>query len=187
MRVESHFLREVKFLMEIVGERCRLRPWRLDDKDALVAIANDRDIWMNMTSAFPHPYTAEDGEEWLARCQEAPISERCLAIEITGRLAGEADYTVGKDVSAHIATIGYWLGKEFWGRGIATEAVRLLTDHAFKEGGVTRCQANVFGWNPASGRVLEKAGYTCEGVLRKGILKDRRYTDLLMYGCLRED
>ena len=173
--------------MEIVGEKCRLRPWRLGDRDALVAIANDREIWMNLTGAFPHPYTTEDGEEWLARCQEAPFSERCLAIEIAGRLAGGAGYTVGEDVSAHIATIGYWLGEEFWGRGIATEAARLLTDHAFNEDGITRCQANVFGWNPASGRVLEKAGYTFEGLLRSGILKDERYTDLLMYGRLREN
>ena len=172
--------------MEIIGEKCSLRPWRLDDGNDLVSIANDREVWINHTNIFPHPYTTKDAEEWLARCQKTPMSERCMAIQVKGHLAGGAGFFVGKDVHSHTAKIGYWLGKEYWGGGIATEAAQLITEHAFRHEGVARCQADVFGWNPASARVLEKAGYTLEGRLSDGVFKENRYTDLLVYGKLPE-
>ena len=187
MRIDFYVLSDMRILLDLHGERCALRPWRLGDGAALVSIANNRDIWMNLGDDFPYPYTLDDAAEWLAHCQKWPYSERCFAIEVEGHLAGGAEVRIGGAASGHVAQISYWLGRDYWGRGIATEAAGLLTDFAFEQEGVTRCQAHVFGWNRASCRLLEKAGYTLEGRMLNGIIKDGRYTDRLLYGCIREE
>ena len=78
------------------------------------------------------------------------------------------------------AEIGYWLGEDHWGRGLATEAVRAITDHAFAHHDICRIYAHVFEWNAASARVLEKVGYVFEGRL-KSVTKDGKTIDQLMY------
>jgi RimJ/RimL family protein N-acetyltransferase len=84
------------------------------------------------------------------------------------------------------AEIGYWLGEPFWGRGIMSEAVPAFTAYAFATFDVCRLYASVFEWNPASARILEKAGYVCEGRLRKSVVKDGRTIDQLLFACVRE-
>ena len=83
------------------------------------------------------------------------------------------------------AEVGYWLGEPFWGRGIATEVLRAVTEYAFATFDIIRLEAGVFGWNPASARVLEKAGYTLEGRMRHAVVKNGRVGDRLIYGLLR--
>jgi ribosomal-protein-alanine N-acetyltransferase len=165
---------------------CTIRPWTGADAAALVRHANDREVWRNLRDRFPHPYTAEDAAAWLtfAALQE-PLTH--WAIEVDGEAGGGIGFTIGDDVHARMAEIGYWLGRPFWGRGIATEALRAVTAHAFAAHGLERVQACVFAWNPASIRVLEKAGYTLDGRLRRAVTKDGATTDLLIYGILRPD
>lgn len=85
------------------------------------------------------------------------------------------------------AELGYWLGEEYWGRGITSDAVRVVTAWGFAHLDIDRIFAQVFAWNPASARVLEKTGFTFEGRLRGAVYKDGRTTDLLSYGILRTD
>ena len=89
--------------------------------------------------------------------------------------------------SVAMAKIGYWLAEPFWGRGIATDAVRAVVDYAFAGFDLMRIEAYVFEWNPASCRVLEKAGFTLEGRLRKTVTKDGKTIDELLYGLVREE
>ena len=91
-----------------------------------------------------------------------------------------------QDVHRRSAEIGYWVGEPFWGQGIATKAVRALTEYAFVNPGLIRIYASVFELNPASARVLEKAGYTYEGRLRKSVTKDGITIDQLLYAIVRE-
>lgn len=84
------------------------------------------------------------------------------------------------------AEIGYWLGEPFWGRGIATAAVIAVTGYAFTRHDLVRLHAGVFEWNPASARVLEKAGYSLEGRLRKSVTKNGETIDQLLYATIRE-
>mgnify|MGYP001605662840 CR=1 FL=1 len=71
---------------------------------------------------------------------------------------GGIGYSLHQDVERVSAEIGYWLGKAFWGRGIVSEALAAVTQHAIRPHGLTRVYAVPFDGNPASCRVLEKAG-----------------------------
>ena len=82
-----------------------------------------------------------------------------------------------QDVRRRSAEIGYWLGEPFWGRGIASAALRALTEYAFARFDLVRLYGCVYEWNPASAQVMEKAGYACEGRLRKSAVKDGQVID----------
>ena len=73
--------------------------------------------------------------------------------------------------------LGYWIAEPFWGNGIATEAIRLITSYIFENFSINRIVAEVFDYNKASMRALEKNGYHLETVTRKGILKNELLYD----------
>jgi len=171
--------------MEIVLSRCRLRPFREGDRGSIARYANNRRVWLNLRDAFPHPYTWSDADAWVRRVAgQAPPTH--LGIEVAGEVVGSIGLTLQEDVHRRSAEIGYWLGEPFWGRGIMSEVVPAFTAYAFATFDLCRVYATVFEWNPASVRILEKAGYVLEGCLRKSVTKDGRTIDQLMYGCVRE-
>ena len=107
------------------------------------------------------------------------------AIVVSDEAIGGIGLTLGTDVFRRSAEIGYWLGEPFWGRGIATEALRAVTEYAFRHFDICRLEAGVFDWNPASARVLEKVGYVREGRARLGVTKDGRTGDRVLHGLVR--
>ena len=161
-----------------------MRSWEWRDRDALMRHANNRKIWINLRDHFPYPYTDEDARDWLASIVRRE-PENNFAIDVAGEAVGGIGFTVQPDVGRRSAEIGYWLGEKFWGRGIATDALIAMTDHAFANYDICRIYAYVFGWNGASARVLEKAGYTLEGRLRKSVTKDGQTIDNLIYAIIR--
>lgn len=164
----------------------RLRPWQLADAPALVSAANDRAVWRNMRDRFPHPYTAAHARFFLEELATNPDSpELVLAIEADGVAVGSVGLVFKQDVSRRSAEVGYWLGRAAWGRGLATAALQALTEYAFAHHDLARLYALVFAWNPASARVLEKAGYDLEARLRQAITKDGETLDGLLYARLR--
>ncbi|XXY19772.1 GNAT family protein [Sorangium sp. So ce216] len=164
-----------------------LRPWTPADADALAHNANDRRVWANLRDRFPHPYTREDAEGWIAFCTEhAPPGDN-MAIVVDGEVAGGIGLERFDDVHRGTAEIGYWLGAPHWGRGLATQAVVALTRYGLEQLGLERIQAGVFDWNGASARVLEKAGYAYEGRMRRHVVKDGRVGDVLLYARVREE
>ena len=173
--------------MEIEVEPYRLRPFADSDCDAIVEIANDREVSRNLTDLFPFPYSDVDAAEWVAICSAEGEPTRNFAIEVDGLLAGGAGLRVLVDERAGSGIIGYWLGRKYWGRGVASAVVPALRDYAFDTFELDRLEARVFGWNPASARVLEKAGFQLEGRLRRAVIKDGDHTDLLLYGLLRSE
>jgi [ribosomal protein S5]-alanine N-acetyltransferase len=161
-----------------------IRSWRGSDRDSLVQHANDRAVWLNLRDRFPHPYTEADADAWLelARRMEP---ESNFAIAVTGAAVGGIGIALQDDVSRRSGELGYWLGRAHWGRGIATAAVRATTDWAFETFDLCRIYAGVFEGNPASERVLAKAGYVLEGRLRKSVTKDGKTIDQLLYAISR--
>lgn len=163
-----------------------LRLWQPDDAPALAAIADDRGIWINLRDRFPSPYTLEDARTWIAFASGEADPMSHPAIVVGGAVAGGMGIEPLSDVNRLTAEIGYFLGRAFWGRGIATAAVRALTAHAFDVRGFERVEAPIFAWNPASGRVLEKAGFALEGRFRRRMIKDGKLGDELLYARVRE-
>jgi len=164
---------------------CTVRSWEWRVREAIVRHANNRSVWINLRDRFPHPYTHADARNWLDTV--VGISpETNFAIAVEGEAVGGIGFTVQHDVAHRSAEIGYWLGEDFWGRGIATEALIAVTDYAFANYDLCRLYAHVFDWNPASVRVLEKAGYEFEGRLKKSVTKNGQTIDQLMYAAIRD-
>jgi RimJ/RimL family protein N-acetyltransferase len=108
-------------------------------------------------------------------------------IEVGGHASGAIGLEPRDDVNRIAAEIGFWLGQELWGRGIMTEAVGAVTRYGFRELGYERIFAEIFAWNPASMRVLEKNGYTREGVLRRSAYKAGKIVDQMVWAALSTD
>ena len=170
--------------MELELSKSRLRPWKPGDEESLVRHANSRVIWRNLRDAFPHPYTLANAQHWIRSANPAtPVTN--FAIVVDGSAVGGIGLVLKDDVFRRSAEIGYWLGEEYWGRGIVTEAVHAVTDYAFATFDLCRVYAGVFEWNPASMRVLEKAGYEYECRTRKSVVKDGEIIDELIYAIVR--
>ena len=170
--------------LEIQTPTCRLRPWRPGDMTSLVENANDQAVARNMRDRFPSPYTEPDGREWIALNQVCSPATN-LAIVVDGIACGGVGLQLGTDIERCSAEIGYWLGRAYWGRGIATDAVRAMSDYAFGTFGLERIFATAFARNVASQRVLEKAGYVRECVMRHSAIKDGELIDKTLYARLR--
>jgi RimJ/RimL family protein N-acetyltransferase len=165
------------------------RTWRTGDVDALVRHANNRNVWRNLKDRFPHPYTRAHAEDWIGMNHMllGPPVNFAIAIDVDDEAVGGVGVELLEDVQQRTANVGYWVAEPFWGRGIATRAVEFIVDYAFRTFPLDRLQASVFGWNPASARVLEKCGFALEGRLRRTVVKDDQVTDLLVYGRLRQE
>ncbi|HRQ63973.1 MAG TPA: GNAT family N-acetyltransferase [Xanthomonadaceae bacterium] len=173
--------------MPIDAPPVRLRAWCDTDIDALVELANSRKVWRNLSDLFPHPYTREHARAWVAHCAALPEGHSAWAIERDGVLCGGVGLRRGQDVMRFSADLGYWLGELHWGRGTATAAVCAAVDWAFAHTDLKRIGARVMYWNPASARVLEKAGFRAEGRTRLSSFKDGYFVDDLHFGRLRGD
>lgn len=163
-----------------------LRDVEKGDLEDLARLANNRDIWINLRDVFPYPYSLKDAEDWFNHVQASPHL-LCLTILVDSQVVGVGSLEFKPDVYKRTAELGYWLGEPAWGKGIATAAVKQITDFAFQHYDLARLEAKVFGWNPASKRVLEKCGYKLEGTLRNNIYKDGRLTDEFIYSILPSD
>jgi RimJ/RimL family protein N-acetyltransferase len=116
---------------------------------------------------------------------KASRPETNFAIDVEGNAVGGIGFVLQDDVHRIAAEIGYWLGEPLWGRGIATAALCAVTEYAFATFELRRLYASVFEWNPASCRVLEKAGYSCEGKLKRSVIKDGKTIDQFLYAITR--
>ena len=172
--------------MTLTLSTCEVRSWRASDVPSLVLHANNRRIAEQLRDGFPHPYTARDGRGFIRRVR-AERPEAAFAIAVSGEAVGGIGFVLQPDVERVSAEIGYWLGESFWGRGIVTEALVAVTRYALETRGLTRVFAVPFATNAASCRVLEKAGYTLEGRLRRSAIKDGAIIDQLQYAFIVPD
>ncbi|AFD09143.1 GNAT family N-acetyltransferase [Solitalea canadensis] len=171
--------------MLIKLKRCELRPWQSGDEQSLIKNANSKKVWDNVRDYFPHPYTLKDAEEWIVRNRDVDPAVN-LAIVVDGQAAGGIGIVVKEDVSRINAEIGYWLGEDYWNRNIMTEAVSAMVDYSFDNFDVIRIYAEVFEKNYASRKVLQKAGFLEEAILRFSVIKNNEIMDSYVYSILRD-
>jgi RimJ/RimL family protein N-acetyltransferase len=171
--------------VKLEGARCSVRPWRLKDVDALVRHANNINVAKQLRDKFPHPYTRADAHGYINVVLAARPTMN-FAIDADGEAVGGIGFVPGSDVERYSAEIGYWLGETFWGRGIVTEALQLVTDYAFIRFNLLRLFALPFADNVGSARVLEKAGYAREGLLHQSSVKFGQPKDQLIYARIND-
>ncbi|MEI9477368.1 MAG: GNAT family protein [Deltaproteobacteria bacterium] len=169
--------------MELDCGKCKIRSWRPEDAQSLVRHANNRKVWRNLRDRFPYPYTPDEAQKWLTHAVSAD-PEVDFAIVSGGEAVGGIGFTLGSDVERHSAEVGYWLGEGFWGRGIATAAVRAATRWAIAKFSLWRVFAVPFSDNIGSIRVLEKSGFVREGLMRCVAVKDGQIKDQVLYALV---
>ena len=173
-------------MLLLAGERCSVRSWRGSDLESIVRNANNPKVAMQLRDRFPHPYTRADGLAFL-RHMTGPEPQTNFAIDVDGEAAGAIGFVRGADVERFSAEIGYWLGEAYWGRGIVTEALVLLTAHGFSAFNILRFFALPFADNAASARVLEKAGYVREAQLKNSCVKYGKSRDQFLYARVNDE
>ena len=171
--------------MENVME-IKLVKWSDGLKDGLIRVCNNTDRTY-LTGRLPYPYTAKDADAWLAMIAEREGRDSLFrAVLADGIVAGNITIEGKRDIYCKDVELGYIFDKDFCGKGIATEATRLMVKEAFEKLDVVKISSEVFAPNVASCRVLEKNGFELEGILRKGAYKNGTLYDLRRYGKLRE-
>jgi [ribosomal protein S5]-alanine N-acetyltransferase len=141
------------------------------DAQLLASYFDNANIWNNVRDYIPHPYTVEDAEKFITTQASIELTQN-FAVLSNEEVVGGIGIILGEDVYKMNVELGYWVAEAFSGAGIATEAVRLMTEYIFQTFLVNRIIASVFEYNKTSMRVLEKNGYFLETVRRKGILKN---------------
>lgn len=166
--------------MHLPLPQCTIRSWRPADAARLATVANDRDIWIMVRDRFPHPYTLADADAFIARVL-AEEPERNFTVAVDDAAVGGVVYMPGEDIHRVSAEVGYWLGADARGRGIATEAVRAFVGWIWENTEIQHLEAGVFTYNPASARVLEKVGFTLAYTARNSMIKDGTLRDEWVY------
>ena len=169
----------------ISTKRLLLRPFKLSDAEAVSLLCNDYDVHMG-TLALPYPYTMAHALSWIPSHEENFEQDKAYEFAITDKTTETLYGCIG--LSNHQndrnGEVGYWVGKAFWGNGYASEALVGVIDFAFSRKNYHRVYGRHFESNPASGRVMEKAGMVYEGKQIDHIVKNGNFETLLLYGII---
>ncbi|MFN3871416.1 MAG: GNAT family N-acetyltransferase [Ignavibacterium sp.] len=173
-------------LIKFLNDQYLIRDFQLDDVDALVKYANNYNIFRWVKDNFPYPYSIRDAEQLITVSRNTNDGLN-YAIANQKELIGGIGVKFKEDVYRYSWELGYWLGEPFWGKGIATEAVKVFTKYLFSHYNIRSITANVYEGNKASMKVLTKAGFKLDGVIRKAVFKEKLFWDLYVYSILREE
>jgi RimJ/RimL family protein N-acetyltransferase len=161
-----------------------LRQLKKSDRKLLALYANNKKIKENLRDVMPYPYTLEDADRFI----EGVLNENpahTFAIVRNKKFVGICGLNLKTDIYRKSCEVGYWVAEQYWGTGIASEALVLLTSYAFEKLDIIRVYSGVFEYNLASMRVLEKCGYIKEGVFKKALIKDGKYYDEVRFAAVR--
>ncbi|MHC1693920.1 MAG: GNAT family N-acetyltransferase [Eubacteriales bacterium] len=167
---------------------CTIRPWTLADAPNLAAALNNKNVLDNLRDGLPYPYTAKDAEDFINMALSPEKSNKAymFAISLDGKAVGSIGVFRKDNIHSRTAEMGYYIAQSYWGQGIGTSAVTQTCRYIFDNTDILRIFAEPFADNAASCRVLEKSGFTCEGLLRKNAVKNGEVRDMKMYALVRE-
>ena len=168
--------------------RLQLGPFYLDDAPELQRLAGAREI-ADTTLSIPHPYELDHAIAWIEQQRKEAARGRSTTYAVRlfdGTLIGSVGLRdIDREHSQ--AELGFWIGREWWGKGYAREAAAAMIRFGFEALALNRIYAHHMRRNPASGRVLEAAGMQCEGVLRQRVRKWGVFEDVVLYAALRDE
>ena len=163
-----------------------IREWKLSDAESLASAINNPKILNNLRDGLPYPYTEKDGKEFISAMLSADKNSTfAFAIEIDGQAVGSIGVFRQNNIHFRTAELGYYLAEEYWGKGIMTEAVKQACKYVFDNSDIIRIYAEPFAHNTPSCRVLEKAGFRFEGLLRSNAVKNGKVFDMKMYSLIK--
>lgn len=163
-----------------------IREWRTEDAKSLAVIADSKKVQDNLRDGLPYPYTEADALWYINSCIAADKSDNfCFAIVNNNEVVGSIGIFRQGNIHFKTAELGYYIGENFWGQGIGTEAIRLACKHVFGSTDIVRIYAEPFAENVASCRVLEKNGFVLEGILRKNAFKNGVFRDMKLYALVK--
>ncbi len=173
---------------KIETERLILRLFETSDAGRVRELAGDKEI-ADTTTNIPHPYEKGMAEEWISTSRIKFESGECvhfaIILKATQELIGAIGLVIDKGFNK--GELGYWIGREYWNRGYCTEAARAVLEYGFNQLLLHKITSSHFVRNPSSGKVMRKIGMKKEGFLKKHVLKNNKYEDLLVYGVLRNE
>ena len=163
-----------------------LRPWRAEDAKEIWCYANNRKVAENLRDVFPFPYEQRDATDFIGHCIKSEgKGQICRAICVDEKPVGSISISLGQDVYRRSAELGYWLAEPFWGKGIMCQAVAQICQEAFERFDIVRIYAEPYAYNKGSRRVLEKAGFVLEGILKQSVYKNGQMHDSCIYALLK--
>lgn len=167
---------------------CKIRKWTLSDANDLAMALSNKKIQNNLRDGLPYPYTKQDGIDYISAILSADENKTFVfAITIDDKAIGSIGIFRQENIHRQTAELGYYIAEEYWGKGIMTEAVKQICEYVFNKSDIVRIYAEPFAYNVASCRVLEKAGFQCEGTLRCNAIKNGRIVNMKMYSLLKTE
>ena len=140
-------------------------------------LANNYEIAKNLRDIFPHPYTIDNAVSFIELAKTGELG-LVFGIYSENEFIG---WNPQSDVYRINAEVGYWIGEPYWRNGYATETVKLLVEMAFNQLGMQRVYANIFEYNIASMKVLEKVGFEKEATIKSSVIKKGQIFDEHIY------
>lgn len=167
---------------------CKIRKWQIEDAENLALVINNKKIQDNLRDGIPYPYTVENAKEYINSMLSADKAETyAFAITVDDKAIGSIGVFRCNNIHFRSAEMGYYIAESYWGKGIGTIAVEQTCRYIFENTDIIRIFAEPFAYNTASCRILEKAGFQCEGILRKNAIKNGAILDMKIYALIKED
>ncbi|MCM1126916.1 MAG: GNAT family N-acetyltransferase [Lachnospiraceae bacterium] len=166
---------------------CMIREWRIEDAEDLARMLNNKNILNNLRDGLPYPYTPKDAREYITEMLSADKTKTfAFAITVEDKAVGSIGVFRCENIHSRTAEMGYYIGEPYWGKGLGSSAVKQACDYVFAHTDIIRIFAEPFAYNAASCRVLEKAGFMLEGILRCNAVKNGKVLDMKMYSLIKK-
>lgn len=166
---------------------CKIRHWKIEDASDLAKALNNKKILDHLRDGLPFPYTQQDALEFITAMLEADKNATfAFAITVEDKAIGSIGVFRQDNIHYRTAEMGYYIAEPYWGHGLGTSAVKQTCEFIFTNTDIIRIYAEPFARNQASCRILEKAGFECEGTLRKNAVKNGVVMDMKMYSILKK-
>ena len=166
---------------------CRIRKWRLSDAADLATALSNKKVQDNLRDGLPFPYTEKDGLDYINAMLSANQNDTfAFATTVDDKVIGSIGVFRRENIHRLTAELGYYVSEDYWGKGIMTEAVKQICEYVFRNSDIIRIYAEPFSYNTASCRVLEKAGFQFEGILKQNAIKNNKVLDMKMYALIKE-
>lgn len=162
-----------------------LRPLMPEDAESMANQLNNKKIWDNLRDGLPYPYSIEDAKAFIELQNNEPLLT-CYGIVVDGKVVGNIGFTRNRDVERFSAEVGYFIGEDYWGKGIMPAALASAINDYFCTTDVIRLYATPFGYNKSSARVLEKVGFSLKCMMIKAAYKNGQFTDELYFERLKQ-